>query len=448
MSGRHHVVAVVGGATAGAEAARIFAEQGITTFVIEQHARPYGKVEDGLPRWHVKLRQREFRCIDDKLDRPGIHYLPSTRLGRDLPLEELLQRWHLHAVVLAVGAWRDRPLPIEGIDAYLGRGLVYQNAFIQWVNHKDEPGYSGVQLEIADGTVVVGGGLASIDVAKAVQFELALSALRDRGIEEDLLHLEEEGLPAVLGGHGLRWEELGLAGAVLCYRRRLEDMALAEMPEDPTPEQRVKAETVRRKIVQKASDKYLFRLAPLRSPADAIVDDDRLGGLVFTEMEHLGEGRVRATSNRHEMRSRLTVGSIGSLPLPIPGLPMNGELYAFEDGRLGTFRDLPNVFTVGNAVTGKGNLVVSRKHATEVAARLAESIAGQVSDIAAYVRTRTPLDDEEMAAVLAAARDVQARVGYDGVYEDWMRRVSPPGLRLPRNPVPVAPARECGDEPA
>ena len=148
MSGAHHVVAVVGGATAGAEAARIFADQGITTLVIEQHARPYGKVEDGLPRWHVKLRQKEFRSIDDKLDRPGVHYIPCTRLGTDLPLSELLQTWHLHAIVLALGAWKDRSLPIEGIDQYVGKGLLYQNAFIHWMNHRDDPGYDGAQVDI------------------------------------------------------------------------------------------------------------------------------------------------------------------------------------------------------------------------------------------------------------------------------------------------------------
>ena len=433
MSGAHHVVAVVGGATAGAEAARIFADQGITTLVIEQHARPYGKVEDGLPRWHIKLRQKEFRTIDDKLDRPGIHYIPRTRLGDDLALDTLLRDWHVHAVVLALGAWRDRHLPIDGIADYEGRGLVYQNAFIHWVNHKDEPDYGGVQIEVGDGTLVVGGGLASIDVAKAVQFELALRALAERGIQENLLHLEDEGLPAVLGAHGVRWEDLGLEGAQLCYRRRLEDMALAEMPEDPAPLQRERIEGVRRKIVQKAMDKYLFRAAPLHSPIGKVVERDRLAGLVFERMEHIGEGRVRGTGERIAYTAPLTVSSIGSLPVPVPGLPMKGEFYEFVDGRLGTFRDLPNVFTVGNAVTGKGNLVVSRKHASEVAERLAESITGQLSDIAAYVRTRTPHDDDAMEAILARTRAVQARAGYEGDYEAWMRRVSPPGLRLDRD---------------
>jgi NADPH-dependent glutamate synthase beta subunit-like oxidoreductase len=48
-----YAIAVVGGATAGAEAAGIFSQYGILTVVFEQNPRPYGKIEDGLPRWHV-----------------------------------------------------------------------------------------------------------------------------------------------------------------------------------------------------------------------------------------------------------------------------------------------------------------------------------------------------------------------------------------------------------
>ena len=62
-----YAIAIVGGATAGAEAAAIFAAQGILTVVFEQNDRPYGKIEDGLPRWHVGLRRKEYDTIDDKL---------------------------------------------------------------------------------------------------------------------------------------------------------------------------------------------------------------------------------------------------------------------------------------------------------------------------------------------------------------------------------------------
>jgi len=135
-----YAIAVIGGATAGAEAAGVFSEHGVLTVVFEQNTRPYGKVEDGLPRWHAALRNKEYAAIDRKLTSPNVHYVPSTTVGEHVGLEELTGEWGFHAVVLANGAWRDRPLPVEGADALLGKGFAYQNAFIYWFNHYNEAG--------------------------------------------------------------------------------------------------------------------------------------------------------------------------------------------------------------------------------------------------------------------------------------------------------------------
>ena len=57
MSQPSHCIAVIGGAVSGAEVAGTLAERGVEVAVFEQNPRPYGKVEDGLPRWHVALRE-------------------------------------------------------------------------------------------------------------------------------------------------------------------------------------------------------------------------------------------------------------------------------------------------------------------------------------------------------------------------------------------------------
>ena len=80
--------------------------------------------------------------------------------------------------MLACGAWRDRPLPLPGADAFVGRGLVYQNPFIIWFNHAAEPDYRGPAFEAKDGALVIGGGLASIDVVKALMLENVRAKLR------------------------------------------------------------------------------------------------------------------------------------------------------------------------------------------------------------------------------------------------------------------------------
>src|SRR5205823_4271833 len=134
---------------------------------------PYGKIEDGLPRWHSKQRRMEYGKIDARLTKSNVHFVPQTRLGRDVPFLELAHGWGLSALLLANGAWRDRRLEVAGIEEFVGRGLAYQNPFIQGFNHKNERSYDGPRFEVPDtGVLVVGGGLASLDVIKVVQLEL------------------------------------------------------------------------------------------------------------------------------------------------------------------------------------------------------------------------------------------------------------------------------------
>src|SRR5262245_11587604 len=121
-----HVVLICGGAVSGSEAAAYCAARGLTAIVLEQNERPYGKIEDGLPRWHDKLRNQEYQRIDENLRRPGVYYVPKTKLGADLSLAEV-RSWGVSTVLLANGAWRDRPLPVPEADAYIGKGLSYQN---------------------------------------------------------------------------------------------------------------------------------------------------------------------------------------------------------------------------------------------------------------------------------------------------------------------------------
>jgi NADPH-dependent glutamate synthase beta subunit-like oxidoreductase len=443
------MVAVVGGATAGAEAAGMLAARGITAVVFEQNPRPYGKIEDGLPRWHVKLRRKEYETINARLDRPGVHFVPNTKIGRDVGFEELIGSWGFSAVVLAHGAWRDRPLPIEGVDRYLGKGLVYQNPFIYWFNHFTERGYQGPQYEVLDGAIVVGGGLASIDVMKVLQLESVRKALEEQGVDEDMEKLETEGVPAVLAEHGLTWEKLGLHGATLFYRRRLEDMPLAEIPEGSDPSKVQKFEATRRKILEKAMQKYCFGVCPLHAPVGLIVEDGRLAGLRF-QRTRVEQGRAIAIDGAFEdVHAPLVVSSIGSIPEPMPGIPMRDQLYEWADDQLGRLTGHPTVFSVGNVVTGKGNIVASRKHSVSVSAHVIEQFLGlgngkhggeaalartpavdadAVARVADVVMKGRPLAPAAVEALLARVRGRQESVGYSGSYKDWMERVTPPDL--------------------
>ncbi len=441
-----HAIAVIGGATAGAEVAERLASEGAFVAVFEQNLRPYGKIEDGLPRWHHELRRKEYRTIDAKLAHPNVAFVPNTRIGRDIDFEALARAWGFHAVVLANGAWRDRPLPIDGADAYLGRGLVYQNPFIIWFNHAGEKDYQGPRFEPQDDVIVVGGGLASIDVAKALMLETTRAKLRERGIEESVLDLEVKGIPKILERHGLRFEDLGLRGCTIFYRRRIEDMPVVEFPDGASDERRAKVEATRKKLLDKAMEKYRFRIEPLSAPDGLVVENDQLVGMRFRKTRMEG-GKLVATDETFERRGRYVISSIGSIPQAIAGIDMKGELFAFTDWNLGRLAAYPNVFSAGNVVTGKGNIVASRKHASHIAEQVVAGFLGvgahghageggmledahaaaraTAEGVAAYVASQPVLDAEHSRQVHARVASRQQAVGFTD-YASWIERVTPP----------------------
>lgn len=450
MPGPAHVVAVIGGATAGAEVARKLAEHGADVVVFEMNPRPYGKIEDGLPRWHHALRHKEYESIGQRLSHPRIHLVPSTKIGRDIPFAELCKEWGFSAVVLAIGAWRDRPLPIAGADAYLGKGLIYQNPFIIAFNHAEEPDFKGPKFPIEDGAIVVGGGLASIDVAKLLMLETTRNRMRARGVELDLEELEKRGIPATLAEHDTSLAALGIQGCTLFYRRRAEDMPLMELPADATPERALKVETSRKHMLNKAREKFGFHFEPLAIPESLVVEDGRLTGLVFRRARVDGK-KLIPTDETFTRHGAYVISSIGSIPEPMPGVTMNGELFPFTDWNLGRMTDFPVLFSAGNVVTGKGNIIASRKHAGTVSEALvakymgidgtghageeklaqlpaAAAAATEGEAIAAAVDRLPGVSEATRASILARVKARQSAVGYGGDLAAWIAQVTPPGF--------------------
>jgi NADPH-dependent glutamate synthase beta subunit-like oxidoreductase len=402
--GSKKVVAICGGAVAGSEAASVCAESGAIALVFEQNVRPYGKIEDGLPRWHDKLRAKEYGRIDENLSRDGVHFVPRTRLGEDISFGEWAD--DLSAVLLACGAWADRELPVPDANRFVGKGLLYQNPFVHWFNHYLEDDYDGPRYEVPDGAIVVGGGLASIDVAKILNFEIFGRALRERGVEADAVTLEHQGIPEVAAKAGIDIADLGVHGCTLFYRRRKQDMPLT--PAKPKNEaMRAKIEGARLKIVDKLERKYLVRIQDCSAPKAIIEDGERMGGLVFQKTEIVDGKVVPLDGSELEARAALTVSSIGSVPERIDGIPHRGELFDYADWDSGALSGLERAFGLGNALTGRGNIKDSRKSAKSVASKVMEL-------------PLPALSENRVAEVLDQVAARQKEVGYDGDYRAWI----------------------------
>ena len=182
-------------------------------------------------------------------------------------------------------------------------------------------------------------------------------------------------------------------------------------------------------------------------PDGLIIEDERLVGLRFRRTK-IENGRVVPQEETFERRGAYVISSIGSIPEPIEGIPMKGELFAFSHWELGRLDDYPTVFSAGNVVTGKGNIVSSRKHARAVTQTVIESFLGLSEDghagegaladamrdaanerghgIAADLRTQPPITAEALAEIRRRVAERQAAVGYAGDLASWLEKVTPP----------------------
>ena len=444
MSNANHIVAVFGGAVSGAEAAFQLAERGIKTIVFDQNILPYGKIEDGLPKWHAKLRDKEEGKINDKLSHPNIHFVPGVKLGKDIDFEEVAREWGFSAVLLAIGAWRDRPLSIPDINDYVGKGLTYQNPLIYWYNHKHEPNYNGPTYDIHDESIIIGGGLASLDVAKVIMFELVEKALAEKGHEVNLFTLDRS-IAKVLDALGFTLEDLGIKGCTLYYRRRIKDMPLSPLPSD-TPEQLEKAERVRAKIFNNYQSKYLFNMKPCHVPVDKIVEQDQLVGLVMQETRIENGKVVPIPGSEHEVRGPEVIASIGSIPEVINGIPMQWQVYKVIPEECCRIDGFSNVFALGNAVTGRGNIKESLQHGRETSLATAErylsesstyesgyrmaeaNVDHQLGNVSSKIQGLTSPTTDQTEYIMQKVKTLQQKIGYKGDFKAWVAEHLPPRL--------------------
>lgn len=444
MAGKQRWVAVIGGATAGAEVTAYLAHRGLRVAVIEQHARPYGKIEDGLPRWHQALREKEFHHIDEKLNHPNVEFVPLTKVGRDIDFTDLATSWGFSAVVLACGAWKDRALPLAEAERFVGAGLHYQNPFVIAFNHCGDPGYE--ELPVQDGALVLGGGLAAIDVAKILMLETTRQTLAAQGISVSVVELEHAGIPATLKLHNLVWSDLKLAGCTIIYRRQAQDMPLVDL-HGLGIEQTEKMHRTRLKLLHHAQEKFCFHLHELASPHSILSSQGRLVGMRFWRNQLRGETIVQ-TGTTFDLPTSLVVSAIGSVPELIKGIPARGELFDFLDPHLGTLPGFPNVFSVGNVVTGRGNIAASRKHARELSETAVSAFLGLTNERTAegeVAQVMTESLREQAQATAAAVLEhvqgsaalsetayrvlaLQQKAGYGGNYKAWIQdHASPSG---------------------
>lgn len=163
-------VSIVGAGPAGLACAHELALMGYKPIIYEMENVAGGMCAVGIPPYRLprEILQAEIAAIKAL----GVEIILGVQIGRDISLKRLYDG--SAAVLLSVGAKKSRMLPIEGVN---GRGVLGGVDFLRDV-------FTGKEITIGPGVVVIGGGNVAYDVAR--------TSLRQRGIKSvSLVCLEE-----------------------------------------------------------------------------------------------------------------------------------------------------------------------------------------------------------------------------------------------------------------
>lgn len=145
-------VACIGAGVASLTCAHDLLRLGYAVDVYEMMRLPGGMLVYGVPTYRLKNEIVINECSAIEYLGAKIYY--NMKVGRDITLTELQQRYD--AVFIGIGLWKSRELPIPGADAPdIIRGIEYLR-----VRCVDE------QWKIKEHLVVVGGGNVAFDVAR------------------------------------------------------------------------------------------------------------------------------------------------------------------------------------------------------------------------------------------------------------------------------------------
>ena len=308
-------VAVVGGGPSGLSAVYFLRRLGYHVTLFEAADRLGGMLRYGIPNYRLPLDILD-REIDDIL-KLGIDVYYNTSLGKDIKLPWLAKAYD--AIYLAIGAWKDVSLGLEG------EGL---------------PGvYNGLELlmGITDGKIthvgknvlVIGGGNVSVDLAR--------SALR-----------------------------LGSDNVTICYRREKSDMPAY-------PEEIEEAE--------KEGVKFHFLSSPEKLIIeDGTVKGCVFRVMAMSKYDRRGRRTIVPTEETYELRAEAIVTAIGQAidPSFMEGF---GEEIKHHRGQIFTDRDTletsrHRIYAGGDAVLGPATAIQAIAQGKRAAIHIDKALSG------------------------------------------------------------------------
>jgi len=422
-------VAIIGSGPSAFYAAEALFKSGrcVRVDMFDRLPTPYGLVRGGVAPDHQKIKT-VTKLYTKIADDPGFRFFGNVKLGRDLQVEDLTERYD--QVVYAVGNESDRKMSVagEGLD-----GVHSATSFVGWYN--GHPDYRDLQFDLGSTTraVVVGNGNVAIDVARILVrdpdeladtdiADHALEALRASRVREVVL-LGRRG-PAQAAFSPKEIQEVGdLSGVdVMVPSAEVElDPLSAEWLESSASRsaQRNVRYLVEQSQQPEGSAPRRVQCRFLVSPVELVGDGGRVSGvrLQHNELQADSRGTPRPTpvEKFEDLDAQLVFAAIGYRGVAIPGVPFDDGWGVIPnvDGRVQVARDgevVPNQYVVGWAKRGPTGLIGTNSPDSKA------TVAAMLQDSAG--RTSPALEDGDASSIEQLLDD---RGVAFVTYEDWQR---------------------------
>jgi len=371
-------VAVIGAGPSGFYTvdALLKADKDIRVDIIERLPTPFGLIRGGVAPDH-QTTKKVARVYEKTALTDGVGYFGNVEVGRDVTIAELQEMYD--AIVLAVGAPRDRKLGIPGEDK---TGVFGSADFVGWYN--GHPDFTDLAPDLNTNTVVViGQGNVAVDTARVlvktpeemtetdiadhaadaiaaspitdvymvgrrgpIEAKFTNVELREMGKLEDCQPvIDPAQLPDEVTGD---WSDRDL---------RLKERNLATMKEFPDVDPAGKSKRVH----------FTFFAKPVE-----ILGGGKVEGI---RMEHtrVEDGRSVGTGEFFEIECGLVIPAIGYFSDPFPGVPFDADngIVVHDEGRVGD-----GIYAVGWIKRGPTGVIGTNKPDGDIAAtQIVEDIA-------------------------------------------------------------------------
>ena len=343
--------------------------------IIDRYPVPYGLIRFGVAPDHQSLKAVSKR-YDKVAETDGVGFIGNVAVGRDVSVDQLLE--HYDAVVLAIGAPRDRKLGIPGEDL---PGVVGSAEFVGWYN--GHPDFAEIAPPLNGASAaVIGNGNVALDCARILSKTRAEFEGSDIVVHAlDALDSSAIRTVTILGRRGphqiaMTPKELGELGHLEAATPivDLADFPPAEADQSLEPGQR-KSVSLLREFASLEGGKgktivFDFFAKPLR-----IEGNGHAERLIVERTELDESGGARGTGETYEVPASLVVSCIGYSTPPIDGVPYDerGGKFANDAGRIAD-----RLYCVGWARRGPtGTIGTNRPDGYEVADQIAAAMPPQ-----------------------------------------------------------------------